>query len=1339
MPLTVSGRQSMTAAEVAKWAQETDPPVEGDTTAIFPPDEPEGWPASDYRRATIYYLDGEDRTVNVATPAGGITAAEYDNHGDTIRTLSADNLALALKAGSKSAEVAKPLYTESKYNSEGTELQETVGPEHKVKLPSGSEVEARKQVKYVYDEEGAPGGGAGPYRLVTETTEAADVVGYPKAEDKRTVKDSYSGQEGLGWKLHEPTSTTVAPGSLNLVHSTLYSSTTGAETETAMPGSSAKEPAGLAYFSQFGATGSEAEKLAHPSSVAIDAHGDVLVTDASHGRVEEFSSSGTYMSDYGTAGSGSDQFKEPDGIAINATTKNVYVSDWGNNRVDQLNEKGEFVRAFGYGVSNGEAKLQTCTTTCKAGIAGSAAGQLDDPDGLTINSSGNVLVADYANNRIDKFTETGGFVAAYGFGVSNGEEKLQTCTTTCKVGIAGNGNGQFHSPDGVTIAGADIVVSDLHNNRLDEFNSSMEYVGKLESIVPGGGANLSSPSGVAAGPGNNVYATELGSSRVVEFVVTGGASVFGSSGTGPGQLKEPAGLAISTAGDMYVADPGNTRVDEWTPSLTGNSGSYSSQTIYYTPKTEATVAACQNHKEWANLPCETTPAQQPEVAGMPALPVTTYTYNIFDEPEVTKSTTVDGSEAATRTETDSYDNAGRLTGKETTSSTGTTLAKLTYAYSTTTGILDKQTSSTGSGKESITEEYNRAGQLTSYTNANGATTTYEYEKEKDERPTTITDEKGSQTFGYNETTGQMTSLKDSGAGTFTASYDPEGNLIGETTPNGLAATTSRNPVGEPTALEYAKGGSDWLSDDVVPSIHGQWLGQTSTLATDSYSYNEAGWLTKVQETPTGGKCATRLYEYNADGDRTTLTKRPPASGGGCGTEGGEVQEHHYDTADRLLDSGTTYDPFGDITALPAADAGGSELKSSFYADGQLASQEQPGEAIAYSLDPARRTDQTISTGEVASNVADEYDGPGNTPAWLDYTTTGEWTRNIFGIAGTLVATQNDTETPVLQIANLHGDIIGTVPDSETATKLASALETTEYGVPTVADPPPDSWLGASALRTELPSGVVDMGARSYVPEIGRFLQPDPQPGGSADAYAYTHGDPLNESDPSGELSIHSTSGGLSAVGTGEGVQLPNGEGIGTDAVIPPPPDLQLEEAFDADPPWDQITAGYEEYEEFEEYEEGEEEGYEEAAYHQGAGGNAEAQVQSGVLYQPLEGSAREARPSASPPPRCLNRGRTSLQAASPCLYYVGFFGEFIKGVKNVAKGAAHAVVHAVRAVVRWARQHYSSLKSISCNISGAGAGILTGVGVGILTKSPFSGGAAGAAVDRGVTYACEHQ
>jgi YD repeat-containing protein len=160
-------------------------------------------------------------------------------------------------------------------------------------------------------------------------------------------------------------------------------------------------------------------------------------------------------------------------------------------------------------------------------------------------------------------------------------------------------------------------------------------------------------------------------------------------------------------------------------------------------------------------------------------------------------------------------------------------------------------------------------------------------------------------------------------------HDVEGNMLTEGYPNGMNANYIYNQVGKPTSLEYVKTTHctekcTWFSDAVVPSIHGQWLEQTSTLSHQAYTYDAAGRLTQVQNTPAGGKCTTRIYEYDADTNRTDLKTYEPGTEGKCATEKGTEEKYTYDEADRLIDAGTKYGEFGDITSLPAADAGGKE-------------------------------------------------------------------------------------------------------------------------------------------------------------------------------------------------------------------------------------------------------------------------------------------------------------------------------------------------------------------------------------------------------------------------------
>ncbi len=575
---------------------------------------------------------------------------------------------------------------------------------------------------------------------------------------------------------------------------------------------------------------------------------------------------------------------------------------------------------------------------------------------------------------------------------------------------------------------------------------------------------------------------------------------------------DPEGKKI-TSTTLYDASTGQV-VETRGPAGSGGESAHDSRTIYYTAEANTEgFAACGGHPEWAGLVCATLPAKQPAGGVAPKLPVTTVTYNMFNEPLVVTETF--GS--TVRTKTNTYDEAGRLTSSETTSTANTALPKVTNEYNSTTGVLEKQSTTVEGKTKTVTSKYNTLDQRTEYIDADGNTTKYKYAgPENDGLLEEISDGSGAgtgkQIYSYNSTTKLMEKLIDSSAGMFTASYDVEGKLTSEVYPNGMCANNAYNSAGEAVRVEYIKTTNCaehepgvWFSETRSPSVRGETLGRTSTLASESYTYDTLGRLTEAQETPAGEGCTTRLYAYDEESNRTSQTTRVPGGGGKCASEGGTVQEHSYDEANRLTDTGIAYDSFGNVTKLPAADAEGHELVSTFYVDGAVATQSQNGVSNSYYLDPEGRARETISG---ASTTIEHYDSPGEAVAWTSEG-EGKTKRNIPGIDGTLAATQTNSETPVMQLHDLQGDVVATIGDKTGETKLLSTYNSTEFGVPNAGKAPPTfAWLGAADVASSLPSGVITYGATSYVPQTGRALQseavePPGLPGGSGAGAAYT--------------------------------------------------------------------------------------------------------------------------------------------------------------------------------------------------------------------------------------------
>ncbi len=217
--------------------------------------------------------------------------------------------------------------------------------------------------------------------------------------------------------------------------------------------------------------------------------------------------------------------------------------------------------------------------------------------------------------------------------------------------------------------------------------------------------------------------------------------------------------------------------------------------------------------------------------------------------------------------------------------------------------------------------------------------------------------------------------------------------------------------------------------------------------------------------------------------------------------------------------GVEYDNLGRITSLPSAYSGGGNLTTGYYVNDLTRSQSQGGVTNTYDLDSALRQHKRTRTGgkEEGTEIY-HYAGGSDSPSWIDEG-EGGWTRMIGALGGSLGALQTSSGDITFQIADMHGDVIATADDDPEATELLSTQRFDEYGNPQSGflegGNAEYGWLGAKGRRTQLPSGVIQMGVRSYIPAVGRFISVDPVQGGSANAYDYANQDPINTFDLTG--------------------------------------------------------------------------------------------------------------------------------------------------------------------------------------------------------------------------------
>jgi hypothetical protein len=314
----------------------------------------------------------------------------------------------------------------------------------------------------------------------------------------------------------------------------------------------------------------------YPSGVDVDASGNVYVADTGNDLVRKYGPGGALLWTVGGRGlKAPGLYDNPRDIAY--LKGRLYVADLGFRRVHVLDAATgaelsvwpvNFPSILGISAgvdANGgdiilatEDVLNQVRIYTTAGVflrsigsgPGNGNGQLNAPRDAATDASGNVYVADYANNRIAKFSPTGTWIKNWG--------------------TEGGRPGQFRRPYGIDLDVSNrVYVADATNHRVQVFTNGGTFLKQVGSNGFGSGQFFQLRR-VAVTPGSTnpmIYGADLWNYKVERFTPDSSGVYTWSQSYGaippPDKLfNEPAGIAVDGS-NVFVADSVNQRMQRF--------------------------------------------------------------------------------------------------------------------------------------------------------------------------------------------------------------------------------------------------------------------------------------------------------------------------------------------------------------------------------------------------------------------------------------------------------------------------------------------------------------------------------------------------------------------------------------------------------------------------------------------------------------------------------------------------------------------------------------------------------------------------------------------------------